>query len=81
MVEYIILKDVIISSLSFRTFQYVKPLRRGQLTSLQGTNGLSPMYPLFGGFTVYRKPLGLEHLALRDKMLVPNGVRHRGVPL
>ena len=30
---------------------------------------------------MYQKPLSYGHLAIRDKMLVPNGVRYRGVPL
>ena len=30
---------------------------------------------------MYRKPLSWGHLAIADKMLVPNGVRYRGVPL
>ena len=30
---------------------------------------------------IYRKPLSWGHLAITDKMLVPEGVRYRGVPL
>ena len=30
---------------------------------------------------IYRKPLSCGHLAITDKMLVPKGVRYRGVPL
>ena len=30
---------------------------------------------------IYWKPLSLGHLAITDKILVPNGVRYRGVSL
>ena len=30
---------------------------------------------------IYRKPLSLGHLTIRDKILLPNGVHYKGAPL
>ena len=40
-----------------------------------------PDYTLLCLLEIYRKPLSSGHLAITDKMLGPNGVRYRGVPL
>ena len=38
-----------------------------------------PDYPVPRLLEIYRKPLSWGHLAIRDKMLVPSGVRYAGV--
>ena len=50
---------------SLRIFQWKTSEKR--TTSLQGTTGLSPMCPLFGGFTVFIHLLETQSMAKHDQ--------------
>ena len=50
--------------------------RKTQLRCTQQPDYAVPRLP-----EIYRKPLSWGHLAITDEMLVPKGVRYRGVPL
>ena len=52
-----------------------------QAPKIQPHCAQQPDYAVPRLLEIYRKPLSWGHLAIRDKILVPNGVHYRGVPL